>query len=293
LYKFDFVAPRSPEDAVAQLRDRGPGGKLLAGGTDLLLQTKARVVKPAYVVDLSHLQDLERLEHHPGEGLWIGAMARARDIQLSPLFQNGFSIVADGAGLIGSIQIRNLATVGGNLCNAAPSADVAPPLIAAGARAEIIGPDGTRSVPMDEFFLGPRRTVLGPTELLLGVWVPEPAARSGGHYLRHTPRKEMDIAVVGVGSTITLDGERCADARIALGAVAPTPVRARGAEEALRGQVVSPDLIEEAARLAAEDARPISDVRGSAEFRRHLVAVLTRRTLTAAWNIAKQGGTGR
>src|SRR6185437_11106995 len=203
------------------------------------------------------------------------------------------SIVADGAGLIGSIQIRNLATVGGNLCNAAPSADVSPPLIAAGARAEIIGPDGTRSVPMDEFFLGPRRTVLGPTELLLGVWVPEPAARSGGHYLRHTPRKEMDIAVVGVGSTITLDGERCADARIALGAVAPTPVRARGAEEALRGQVVSPDLIEEAARLAAEDARPISDVRGSAEFRRHLVAVLTRRTLTAAWNIAKQGGTGR
>ena len=293
MFKFEFVAPRSPEDAVTQLRDRGPGGKLLAGGTDLLLQTKARVVRPAYVVDLSHLQELNRLERRPGEGLWIGAMVRARDVQLSPFFQNGFSIVADGAGLIGSIQIRNLATVGGNLCNAAPSADVAPPLIASGARAEIIGPDGTRGVPIDEFFLGPRRTVLSPTELLLGVWVPEPPARSGGHYLRHTPRKEMDIAVVGVGSTIALDGDRCADVRIALGAVAPTPVRAKGAEEALRGQAVTPDLIEHAARMAAEDARPISDVRGSADFRRHLVEVLTRRTLTVAWDKAKLGGTGR
>ncbi|MGH2460943.1 MAG: FAD binding domain-containing protein [Chloroflexota bacterium] len=293
MYKFDFVAPRSPEDAVAQLRERGPGGKLLAGGTDLLLQTKARVTKPAYVVDLSHLPELERLEHHRGEGLWIGAMARARAIQLSPLFQDGFSIVADGAGLIGSIQIRNLATVGGNLCNAAPSADVAPPLIAANARAEIVGPDGTRTVPLDEFFLGPRRTVLGPADLLLGVRVPEPAPRSGGHYLRHTPRQEMDIAVVGVGSAITLDDERCLEVRIALGAVAPTPIRARSAEAALRGQKVTPNLIEHAARLAAEEARPISDVRGSATFRRHLVEVLTRRTLTVAWNKARQGGTGR
>lgn len=294
MYKFDFVAPRSPEDVVAQLRERGPGGKLLAGGTDLLLQTKARVVKPAYVVDLGRLDDLARLEHRPGEGLWIGATVRARAIQLSPLFQNGYSVVADGAKLIGSVQIRNLATVGGNLCNAAPSADVAPPLIAAGARAEIMGTDGPRSVPLDEFFVGPRRTVLGPAELLLGVWVPEPASRSGGHYLRHTPRKEMDIAVVGVASSVTVDGSgRCTDARIALGAVAPTPIRAVKAEAALRGQQLSTELIDHAASVAAEEARPISDVRGTAEFRRHLVGVLTRRTLTVAWNNAKQGGTGR
>lgn len=293
MYKFDFVAPRSPEDAVNQLKERGPGGKLLAGGTDLLLQTKARLVKPEYVVDLSRLPELAHLERRPGEGLWIGATVRMRTIQQSPLFRRGFSIIADGASLVGSIQIRNLATVGGNLCNAAPSADIAPPLIAAGARAEILGPSGTRSLPLDEFFVGPRHTVLEPTELLLGVWVPEPAPRCGGHYLRHTPRKEMDIAVVGVGSAVTLDDGVCSDVRIALGAVAPTPIRAVKAEAALRGQALSEELINHAASLAAEEARPITDVRGTAEFRRHLVEVLTKRTLVVAWHNAMQGGAER
>ena len=283
MLKFDFVAPRSPEDAVLQLQERGPGGKLIAGGTDLLLQLKARVTRPSYVVDLSRLPELTRLEYQPNRGLWIGAMVRMRTIQQSPLVQERFGIVVDGAKLVGSIQIRNLATVGGNLCNAAPSADVAPPLIASGARAEILGPGGSRSVPLDEFFLGPRRTVLGSAELLLGVLVPEPAARSGGHYLRHTPRKEMDIAVVGVGSHLTLENGHCSDARIVLGAVAPTPLRAARAEAALRGQPLTPELIEHAAGLAAEEARPITDVRGNADFRRHLVAVLTSRTLTTAW----------
>ncbi len=293
MYKFDFVAPRSPEDAVNQLKERGPGGKLLAGGTDLLLQAKARLVKPAYVVDLGRLPELARLEHRPGEGLWIGATVRMRVIQQSPLFSGGFSIVADGAKLVGSIQIRNLATVGGNLCNAAPSADIAPPLLAVGASAEILGPSGTRSVPLDDFFLGPRRTVLEPTELLLGVWVPEPALRSGGHYVRHTPRKEMDIAVVGVGSSVTLGDGTCSDVRIALGAVAPTPMRAVRAEAALRGQVLSEELINHAASIAAEEAHPITDVRGTAEFRRHLVEVLTKRTLMVAWRNAMQGGVER
>lgn len=297
MYAFDFVAPRSPEEAVARLQERGPGGKPIAGGTDLLLQIKARLVKPSYVVDLSRLSELQRLELREGEGLWIGAGVRARAIQLSSLFTDRFSIIADGAKLIGSIQIRNLATVGGNLANAAPSADLAPPLIAAGARAEILGPRGTRSVPLEEFFVGPRQTVLGPAELLLGIWVPEPTPPSGGQYLRHTPRKEMDIAVVGVGSLLSLDGRRCTEVRIALGAVAPTPMRARRAEAALRGQVLSDDLINHAAGLAADEARPITDVRGTAEFRRHLVTVLTRRTLQAAWHSARdhamQGGTRR
>lgn len=278
---------------MAQLRERGPGGKLIAGGTDLLLQTKARLVKLSYVVDLSHLDELARLERRPGEGLWIGAMVRMRTIQQSSLFADAFRIIADGASLVGSIQIRNLATVGGNLCNAAPSADVAPPLLALNARAEILGPTGPRTVPLDQFFLGPRRTVLAPDELLLGIWVPEPARRTAGHYLRHTPRKEMDIAVVGVGSTVCLDDGRCVDARIALGAVAPTLIRAGRAEAVLRGQVLTPALIDQAARLAAEEAQPISDVRGTAEFRRHLVEVLTRRTLTVAWNNLLTGGSSR
>lgn len=293
MHKFEFVAPRSPEDAVTQLQQRGPGGKLLAGGTDLLLQVKARVVRPTYVVDLSHLGELFRLEHRPQEGLWIGSMVRLRTLQLSPLLADGYSIIADGAKLVGSIQIRNLATVGGNLCNAAPSADVAPPLMSARAHVEILGPRGTRSIPLDHFFLGPRQTVLDPDELLLGVWVPEPTGATGGHYLRHTPRKEMDIAVVGVGSAVSLDDGRCRDARITLGAVAPTPIRAERAEAALVGQVMSPELIDRVAQVAAGEARPISDVRGSADFRRHLVAVLTRRTLTEAWRLAAHGAAAK
>jgi CO/xanthine dehydrogenase FAD-binding subunit len=287
LLKFDFVAPRSPEDAVAQLRERGPDGKVVAGGTDLLLQIKARVVRPGYVVDVSRLKDLDRIEDRRREGLYLGAATRMRAVQLSPILRERYGIIVDGAKLVGSIQIRNLATVGGNLCNAAPSADVAAPLLAAKATAEILGPEGVRRVPLDEFFLGPRRTVLGPAELLLGVLVPEPPPRSGGHYLRHTPRKEMDIAVVGVGSTVTLEDGRCREARIALAAVAPTPLRATRAESALRGQPMSEATIAEAARIAATEARPIDDVRGSAEFRRHLVEVLTRRTLTEAWNQAR------
>jgi carbon-monoxide dehydrogenase medium subunit len=282
LHKFDFVAPRSVEDAVAQLSERGPGGKLLAGGTDLLLQIKARAIRPSYVVDLSHLDELFRLEARHREGLWIGSMARMRAIQQSLIVRDGWAAISDGASLVGSIQIRDLATVGGNLCNAAPSADIAPPLIAANARAEILGPAGSRSVPLDQFFFGPRRTVLAADELLLGVLVPEPVFGSGGRYVRHTPRKEMDIAVVGVGSAVTVRDGRFVSARIALGAVAPTPMRATRAESLLAGQAATQAVIDAAAATAAEEARPISDVRGSADFRRHLVEVLTRRTLQEA-----------
>jgi carbon-monoxide dehydrogenase medium subunit len=288
LLKFDFVSPRSPEDAVAQIGSRGPGGKLLAGGTDLLLQVKARAVRPAYVVDLSHLGELGRLEFRAGEGLWIGATVRMRALQTSALVRERFRIVADGASLVGSIQVRNLATIGGNLCNAAPSADLAPPLIAASARAEILGPAGSRSVPLDGFFVGPRRSVLAADELLLGVFVPEPPEAMAGCYVRHTPRNEMDIAVVGVGSSVTVRDGRFTAARIALGAVAPTPIRAIRAESFLIGQSADEGSIEEAATIAADEARPITDVRGTADFRRHLVRVLTRRTLSDALGLPAQ-----
>lgn len=287
MHKFDFIAARSPEDAVAQLQSRGPSGKLIAGGTDLLLQIKARASLPDYLIDLSQVDELGRFEDRPGEGLWIGSTVRLRAIQRSARLRARYGLIADGASLVGSIQIRNLATIGGNLCNAAPSADTAPPLIAAGARAEILGPHGTRSLPLEEFLLGPRKTALGPSELLLGVAVPEPAPRSGGCYLRHTPRKEMDIAVVGVASFVAFDGEICHQARIALGAVGPTPLRAHRAESALIGQPLTSELITRAAAIAAEEARPISDVRGSADFRRHLVRVLTQRALSEAGQRAR------
>ena len=280
--RFELALPRSVDDCLKLLAERGPAAKMLAGGTDLLPQIKNNVLKPAWVVDLSGVRALRRLESANGKGLTIGAAVTAREIEKHPHVRAAYPSVAESGALVGSLQIRNLATIGGNLCNAAPSADTAPPLLALDAEAVIAGPKGQRRVPMASFFTGVRRTVLAPDELLLEIAVPAPGPRSGGQYLRHTPRRELDIAVVGVASQITLTDGVCSKARIALASVAPTPVRATAAERALEGQAITPELIERAATLAVEAAKPISDQRGSADFRRHLVRVLTRRTLTTA-----------
>jgi carbon-monoxide dehydrogenase medium subunit len=280
--RFDLVLPASVDECLRMLAERGPEAKLVAGGTDLLPQLKNGQLKPACVVDLSGVERLRSLEPANGGGLRIGAAVTARTLERDPGVRARYPALAEGGALVGSVQIRNLATVGGNLCNAAPSADMAPPLLALDAEAVIAGPRGTRRTPLAAFFTGVRRTVLAPDELLIELVVPAPGPRSGGHYLRHTPRRELDIAVVGVASQLTLADGVCARARIALAAVAPTPVRATAAEQALEGQPVTAERIERAASLAAEAARPISDQRGSADFRRHLVRVLTRRTLTRA-----------
>jgi len=284
--RFDLELPRSVDEAVRLLTERGPEAKLVAGGTDLLPQLKNGLLKPPCVVDLSGVGPLQSLRQVDGGGLKIGAAVTARALERDPAVRTRYPALAESAALVGSVQIRNLATVGGNLCNAAPSADMAPPLVALDAEAVIAGPRGTRRVPLASFFTGVRRTVLAPDELLVELVVPSPGPRSGGHYLRHTPRRELDIAVVGVASQLTLRDGVCARARIALAAVAPTPVRATAAEQSLEGQPVTPERIERAAALAVDAARPISDQRGSADFRRHLVRVLTRRTLTRAFERA-------
>jgi carbon-monoxide dehydrogenase medium subunit len=280
--RFELALPESVDECLHMLAERGPAAKMLAGGTDLLPQLKNSLLKPAWVVDLSGVTALRRLESANGHGLRIGAAVTAREIERHPHVCAAYPALAESGALVGSVQIRNLATVGGNLCNAAPSADMAPPLLALDAEAVIAGPKGQRRVPLVSFFLGVRRTVLAPDELLLEIAVPAPGPRSGGHYLRHTPRRELDIAVVGVASQLTLTDGVCRKARIALASVAPTPVRATAAEQALEGQALTPERIEQASTLAVEAARPISDQRGSADFRRHLVRILTRRTLTTA-----------
>ena len=280
--RFHLALPRSIEDCLKLLAERGPEAKLVAGGTDLLPQMKNGLIKPAAVIDLSGVADLRVLRREDGAGLRVGASVAAREIELDPYTRSAYPALAESGALVGSVQIRNLATVGGNLCNAAPSADMAPPLMALEAEAIIAGPRGRRRVPMADFFTGVRRTVLAPDELLVELIVPAPGPRSGGQYLRHTPRRELDIAVVGVASQVTLSDGVCRKARIALAAVAPTPIRATAAERALEGQPLTAQHIARAAQLAVEAARPISDQRGSADFRRHLVGVLTRRTLTTA-----------
>jgi len=247
---------------------------------------KNGLVKPARVVDLSGISELQNLEVDGDGALHIGPGVSARTVELSDIVRNGFTSVAEGAGVIGSYQVRNLATVGGNVCNAAPSADVSPALVAMDAVVVIEGPDGKRLLPITDFFQGVRRTALQPGEIVVDFVVPAAGANSGGTYLRHTPRRELDIAVVGVGTQLTVQDGTCTKARIALGAVAPVIVRATEAEAALEGQEITPELLEKAAALAVRSAKPISDQRGSAEYRLHLTRVLTRRTLQTAYERA-------
>jgi carbon-monoxide dehydrogenase medium subunit len=280
--RFELAVPTSVDECLAVLKQRPPDTRVVAGGTDLLPQMKNGVLKPGWVVDLSGIAELRAISDAPGGGLRIGAAVSARELEQDARVKSRFPSLAESAALVGSIQVRNLATLGGNLCNAAPSADMAPPLLALDAEAVIAGPNGRRQVPMAAFFLGVRRTVLEPGELLLELVVPAPVKGTGDNYLRHTPRRELDIAVVGVASAVTISDGTCAKARIALAAVAPVPLRATEAEQALTGQALTPDAIERAAGLAADAARPIDDHRGSIQFRRHLVRVLTRRTLSTA-----------
>ena len=285
--RFEIALPRTVDDCVKLLSERPGDTKVVAGGTDLVPQMKNGVTRPARVVDLSGIPLLRTLASGNGAGLRVGAAVTARGLELAPAVRAGYTALAEAGALVGSVQVRNLATVGGNICNAAPSADLAPPLIALDAEAVIAGPKGQRRVSMASFFTGVRTTVLAPDELLVEFAVPAPGLHSGGTYVRHTPRRELDIAVVGVSSQITLADGICAKVRIALAAVAPTPVRATAAEEILTGQALTPALIERAADLAVTAARPINDQRGSADFRRHLVRVLTRRTLTTAHERAR------
>ncbi len=285
--RFELALPRSVDEALRVLSDRGSDAKLLAGGTDLLPQMKNGLLKPACVIDLSGVARVKALQPD-ATGLRVGAAVPARALERDATARSTYTALSESAALVGSVQVRNLATLGGNLCNAAPSADMAPPLLTLDAEAVIVGSKGERRVPIADFFTGVRRTVLAADEILVEIVVPTPGPRSGGNYLRHTPRRELDIAVVGVAAQLTLANGVCSKARIALAAVAPVPLRARQAEQALEGKPVTPEAIERAAELAVGVAKPISDQRGSADYRRHLVRVLTRRTLRTA--LTRAGG---
>ena len=282
MLRFAYETAHTLEEAINHLTTLGPGAKLIAGGTDLLPQIKERVLEPPAVIALGDIPEMQALAATAEDGLRIGALVRMRTIEQSPLVTDRFYAVAQGAKLVGSIQIRNLATLGGNICNAAPSADVTPALIAFGSEALIVGPNGQRTVPVEEVCLAPRRTVLETGEVLVEVRLPVPPAHTGSCYLRHTPRMEMDIAVAGSAAVVTLEGDTVQEVRICLASVAPRPLRAPSAEAALRGQRLSDEAIHAAALAAAGDCTPISDVRGSADYRRQLVTVLTERALRAA-----------
>ncbi len=276
---FNFVAPHTLDEAIQAMAQGN--ARALVGGSDLIDQIRVGRRTPGIVVDIKNIPEMRRLEYVPGDGLHVGAGVSCTDTALYPPVGEHYPSIKEVCQLIGSLQIQNRASIAGNVCNAAPSADAVPPLLTYGARAIIAGPKGRREVLLEEFFVGPGMSVLKPEELVVEIVVPPPPPNSSGHYLRFIPREEMDIAVAGAASMVSVDSTtgQCRQARIALASVAPTPVRATEAEEALEGQVLTLDLVREAAELTPRATSPISDVRGSAEYRKELCQVLTRRTL--------------
>lgn len=284
--RFDYLAPTSLKEAVEILAEN-PETSPLAGGTDLLVQIKERHRPVSAVMSLKRVQEVLELSNNGM--LTIGSAVKVGRIAGDPWIQQNFMALAAGAGLIGSVQIQNMATVGGNICNASPSADTAPPLLVLDAQLLIASMQGERTLPLSDFFLGPGQTALQPGELLEAILLPHPKTHSGSFYYRHTPRARMDIAVVGVAAMLGLDEEgRIAEARVALGAVAPTPVRAPDAEALLIGETPCEELFAHAASAAVAAARPIDDLRASADYRRHLVKIFTQRALRQAFVRAKE-----
>ena len=286
--RFEYVSPTTIKGVVSILRKHSKRAMILAGGTDLLVKMKDRSLTPEVIVDIKRIPGLDQIRYDKKNGLSIGACVTMREAENSPILNKHYQALVEGSKIVGSVQIRNRATLIGNICNAAPSADVAPGFIVVGAKVKIAGPKRTRIVQLGRFFTGPGKTILRTGEWVTHILVPSPPPRTGSAYIRHTIREAMDIAVVGVGVALTMSktNGRCKEAKISLGAVAPTPIRAIRAEKLLIGQELNEKLIDQAARIASEESRPISDQRGSAEFRRDLTRVLTERMVTRAFNAA-------
>ena len=284
MHAINYEAPNTLKDAIALLAQHGEKARPLCGGTDLIIQLRAGLRRPDHVVDVKKIPELSKISFDLQKGLRLGAAVPAVEVYENADIRRYFPGLQEAAHLIGSNQIQSRASVGGNLCNGSPAADTTPALIALGAKCRVAGPKGERMVAAEEFCTAPGRTVLQPGEILVEFQIPVPAKRSSDSYLRFIPRNEMDIAVVGVGTSVTLDldDDRFVDARIALGAVGPTPIYAVKASEALKGKKIDAATIDRAAKLAVEQSSPIDDMRGTAEFRRHLVGVLTRRTIGIA-----------
>ena len=281
LPRFDHLEPKTIEEACSLLSKHKGKAKVIAGGTDLLPAMRNREVTPAYIINVRSIPNLDYIRYTDAEGLKIGALATLYDIESSPIIREKFPMVADAASKIGTPQVRNMGTIGGNLCNAAPSADTAPPLIGLEAKAKINGPNGERVIALEEFFIGPGENALQADEILTEIQIPNPPPHTRGVYLKLPARTMVDLAVAGVAVVVTLDDKErsIVDAKIVLGAVAPTPVRARQAEDIIRGKAISRELIEKAAEAAAGEAKPISDLRGSASYRKEMVNTLTKRAI--------------
>jgi carbon-monoxide dehydrogenase medium subunit len=281
---FEYFAPKDAREACRLLQEHAGRAKVMAGGTDLLVHMKHRTVIPQYLIGLKHLPNLGYVEYSENRGLRIGALATHQSVAENPIIKERFGALGAACSKVGTPQIRSMGTVGGNLCNGSPSSDSAPPLIALNAAVKLLGVEGERVISLESFFVGPGETALRAGEILTEIQVPSPLLRTKLTYVKLPARTRVDMAAVSAAVLVTLDSknEVCEDIRIVLGAVAPIPIRARRAEEVLRGKKMEDQLIQQTAQRASEEAQPISDIRSSADYRREMVRVLTRQAIRQA-----------
>lgn len=278
--KFDYLMPHSIDEAISLHEAHGERAKYVAGGTDVMVKIKERKIAPDYLVSLKHVPDLSRIEEDKASGdLRIGSLVTHRMLETSPVIKERYPVLHDAVRVIGSVQIRNVATIGGNLCNAVPSADGAIPLVSLDSRLRIRGPKGDRTIDILDFFLGPGQTILERGEVLVEIVIPPSLPHTGGAYIKHGRREAMELPLLGVAVVLSLEENRkkCKRARIALGVAAPTPIRAFQAERELEGKDIDEEALDRAGQVAAEEARVRDSIRGVAWYRRDMVKVLVKR----------------
>jgi len=278
--KFTYLVPKTLDEAVSLYQSNGDGAKYVVGGTDVMVKIKSGKMAPDYLISLKHIAGHAQVQLNSDTGeLHIGAFVTHRALETSALIKLQYPIIHDAVQNIGSVQIRNVASIGGNLVNAVPSADGAIPLIALDARVSIYGAAGERNVDLVRFFEGPGQTVLDPGEILTEIIVPKQPARTGAAYQKFGRRAAMELPLIGVGVLLSLEGgsNRCAKARVALGVAAPTPIRTLSAEQYLVGKEITEATLGEAGNLAAKESLVRDSIRGLAWYRREMVAVYVRR----------------
>ena len=284
LPKFDHIFCHTTDEACSFLARHQGEAMVLAGGTDLLVKMKHKKMLPAYLLNIKRIPDLSYINYDEQTGVRIGALTTIQALRNSPLIKKKFSVLNQAAGVLGTAHVRNLATLGGNLCNASPASECAAPLLTLEARAKIVGAAGERIVPLESFFLKPGQSVLAGDEILTEIQIPNLPPHTEGVHIKYGTRR-VDVAIVGMSMVIVFDGDQCRDVKIALASVGPTPFRAKKAEDVLRGQKIGgvvEDLMERVARTAADESFPISDLRGSADYRRDLVMNLVRQGMERA-----------
>jgi len=303
MIRYDYLKPSSLEEAIGLLKQYGGQAKLIAGGTDVMVDIRQKKYAPQVLISLRGIEGLSYIREEDG-GLRIGALTTHRELEKSPLVRERLGALADAVDNLGSVQVRNVATIGGNICNAAPSADTAPPLLVLGASVRIKGSEGERVLPLEEFFLGPGETALKDDEILVEFIIPSPPPNSASAYWKHTRRQAMDLPIIGVAMMLAVEKTEapalkeafgreapleellgaldkselvCQEVRLALGVAAPTPMRASKAEEFLRGKRVTQEALLQFGEIASSEATPRDTVRGAAWYRREMIKVLPKR----------------